>query len=97
MFEKQKNETISYTRKRILHDIKEIWNDYCNEYSGIIKENIIKSFKITRFSNKSDGSEDFIFDGYEIINNLNKKSESEESNDSGSDNNSYKKKLLLIY
>ena len=73
MFENKKNETLSEARKRILCDSDEIWNDYSNEYSGINKENIIKSFKITGISNKSDGSEDFMFDGYEVINNLNKK------------------------
>ena len=97
----KKNETISDARKRILNDINDIWNDYSNEYSGINKENIIKSFKITGISNKSDGSEDFMFDGYEVINNLkknlNKNSECEESNDSGSDKDTYKKILLLIY
>ena len=36
----------------------------------INKENIIKSFKIAGISNELEGSEDHIFDGYDIINKL---------------------------
>ena len=34
---------------------------------------VIKSFKIKGISNKLDGSEDYLFDGYDVINNLTEK------------------------
>jgi len=72
-------------------------NDYSNEYSGIIKENIIKSFKINGISNKLDGSEDFMFVGYEIINNLNKNLNLKKVMIQVMIIIAIKKKLLLIY
>ena len=100
MFENKKDESISDTRERILNDINEIWYANTKEFSGINKDNIIKSFNITGISNELDGSEDHIFDGYDIINKLNiikepkTNSDSDSSYDSQGENE--KKKLLLL-
>ena len=42
-----------------------------HKYSGINIDNIIKSFKITGIPNKLDGTEEYIFEGYNVINKLN--------------------------
>ena len=60
-------------RKRIVQDILEIWKgiDINNNKEYIPASLIIKSFKITGISNFNDGTEDYLFDGYDVINNLN--------------------------
>jgi len=68
MLENEKKESISEVRKRILNDI---WFDNSDKYSGINIDNIIKSFKITGIPNKLDGTEEYIFEGYNVINKLN--------------------------
>ena len=70
MFENKKDESMSDARERILKDINEIWYANTKEFNVINKENIIKSFKIAGISNELEGSEDHIFDGYDIINQL---------------------------
>ena len=70
MFENKKDESMSDARERILKDINEIWYANTKEFNVINKENIIKSFKIAGISNELEGSEDHIFDGYDIINKL---------------------------
>ena len=82
LFEQNEKENISESRKRILRDIDDIWNNSKNEYEYINKETVIKSFKITGISNELDGSEDEYFDGYNIINNLTEYKEDENSDDS---------------
>ena len=60
-------------RKRIVRDILEIWKgkNINNNKEYIPASLIIKSFKITGISNSNDGTEDYLFDGYDVINNLN--------------------------
>ena len=60
-------------RNRIVKDILEIWKgkDINNNNEYIPSSLIIKSFKLTRISNFVDGTEDFLFNGYEAINNMN--------------------------
>ena len=82
LFEQNEKENISESRKRILRDIDDIWNNSKNEYEYINKETVIKSFKVTRISNKLDGREDEYFDGYNIINNLTENKEDKNSDDS---------------
>ena len=82
LFEQNEKENISESRKRILRDIDDIWNNNKNEYEYINKENVIKSFKVTEISNQLDGSEDEYFDGYNIINNLIENNEDKNSDDS---------------
>jgi hypothetical protein len=85
------------SRIRIINDILSIWNGYKDEIS---KENYIenslieKSFKLVAITNKMDGSEDQIFDGFDIINQLeylkneaNVKLENNSENNSGSNLN----------
>ena len=61
------------SRIRIINDILSVRNGYKDEIS---KENYIenslieKSFKLVAITNKMDGSEDQIFDGFDIINQL---------------------------
>jgi len=68
-----KKETMTEARKRIVQDILEIWKgkDINNNKEYIPASLIIKSFKITGISNSNDGTEDYLFDGYDVINNLN--------------------------
>jgi len=64
---------LDYSRIRIINDILSLWNGYKNEIS---KENYIenslnqKSFKLVGITNKMDGNEDQIFDGFDINNQL---------------------------
>ena len=60
-------------RKRIVKDILDIWKgkDINNNNEYIPTSLIIKSFKITGISNSLDETEDYLFDGYEVINNMN--------------------------
>ena len=82
LFDQNEKENIYESRKRILRDIDDIWNNSKNEYEYINKETVIKSFKVTGISNKLDGSEDAYFDGYNIINNLTENNEDRNSDDS---------------
>ena len=82
LFDQNEKENKSESRKRILRDIDDIWNNSKNEYEYINKETVIKSFKITGISNELDGSEDEYFDGYNIINNLTEYNEDKNSDDS---------------
>jgi len=82
LFDQNEKENIYESRKRILRDIDDIWNNSKNEYEYINKETVIKSFKVTGISNKLDGSEDAYFDGYNIINNLTENNEDKNSDDS---------------
>ena len=70
------------------------------DFSGVNKDNIIKSFKITGISNELDGSKDQIFDGYDIINKLNIIKEPKTNSDSDSsydsDGEKEKKKWILF-
>jgi len=84
LFDQNEKENISESRKRILRDIDDIWNNSKNEYEYINKETVIKSFKVIGISNKLDGSEDEYFDGYNIINNL-----TENNEDKNGDESSY--------
>ena len=100
MFENKKDESISDARKRILNDINELWYANNKEFSGVNKDNIIKSFKITGISNELDGSEEQIFDGYDIINKLNIIKEPKTNSDSDSsydsDGEKENKKWILL-
>ena len=100
MFENKKDESISDARKRILNDINEICYANTKEFSGVNKDNIIKSFKITGISNELDGSEEQIFDGYDIINKLNIIKEPKTNSDSDSsydsDGEKENKKWILL-
>lgn len=96
MFANEKEESIGEARKRILNDINEIWFDNSNKYSGINADNIIKSFKITGISNNMDGTEDSIFDGYNVINKLSETKERNSDSDSGYDTDKEKKKKNTI-
>ena len=80
------------SRIRIINDILSVWNGYKDEIS---KENYIenslieKSFKLVGITNKMDGSEDQIFDGFDIINKLsNLKNEAKENLENNYTNNS---------
>ena len=84
MSENKKDESISDARKRILNNINEIWYANTKGFSGVNKDNIIKSFKITGISNELNGTEDHIFDGYDIINKLNIIKERKTNSDSDS-------------
>ena len=66
-------ETMMEARKRIVQDILEIWKgkDINNNKEYIPASLIIKSFKLTGISNSIDGTEDSLFDGYDVINNIN--------------------------
>ena len=83
LFDNKDKENISESRKRLLMDISGIWLNNSNEYNYISRDCIIKAFKITGISNKLDGSEDEIFDGYNIINELSEKKEDNSNEDSG--------------
>ena len=70
LFEKKDKENISDSRKRILKDINDVWNNNVINNEYINKDKIFKFFKITWISNNFDGSEDDYFDGYNVINDL---------------------------
>lgn len=93
-----KEESPSEARQRIINDIVDIWfNDY-KDYNYINQDMVIKSFKIAGISNNLDWSEDYLFDGYDVINNLTKKKELYSDTDSGydTDNEKYKKELIKL-
>ena len=70
LFDKTDKENISDSRKRILKDINDVWNNNIINNEYINKDKVIKSFKITLISNNLDDSEDDYFDGYNVINDL---------------------------
>ena len=90
LFEKKDKENIYDSRKRILKDINEVWNNNIIDNDYINKDKVIKSFKITGISNNLDGSEDDYFDGYNVINDLIDEKEKKNNDDSDSDYNTDK-------
>ena len=70
LFENKSKENISESKIIILNGVSEMWYNTSNQYEYINKEKIINSFKITGISNKLDGSENYFFDGYSVINKL---------------------------
>ena len=67
------------------YDINVILFDNINKYSRINSDNNIKSFDITGILNKKGGIENYIFDGYNVINKLNEFKEKISDSDSGYD------------
>ena len=64
-------ELLTESRRRIIKDICKVWyGKKDDETYYISKESIENSFLITGISNKLDGTEDHLFDGFEVINNL---------------------------
>lgn len=65
--------SLDESRIRIINDILSVWNGYKDEINKdkYIKNNLIeKSFKLVDITNKMDGSEAQLFDGFDIINQL---------------------------
>lgn len=67
-------ESINECRKRLTKNISEIidnTNENNNDIGNLIKkELIVKPFKVCGITNEMTGDEDFIFDGFDIINKL---------------------------
>lgn len=98
LFDTSKEESLSEARQRIINDIADIWFKDSKDYNYINKDMAIKSFKITGISNKLDGTEDYLFDGYDVINNLTEKKETYSDTDSGydTDKEKYKKEPIEL-
>ena len=65
--------SLDESRIRIINDILSVWNGYKDEINKekYIENNLLeKSFKLVGITNKMDGSEDQLFDGFDIINQL---------------------------
>ena len=63
-------------RKRIVNHILEKQNGKDSINRDYISPTLIKnSFKITGISNAVDGSEDYLFDKYDVINNFSQENE----------------------
>ena len=69
-------EAMMDARKLIVNHILEIWNGKDSNNKDYISPTLIKnSFKITGINKAIDGLEDYLFDGYDVINNFSKENE----------------------